>query len=102
MRIRIPGAVAATVTLLASTFLHGQALDPSFGDGGRRYVDFGSFDIARTVHVQPDGKIVLAGRSGAAASDAPSATPSLALARLLPSGLLDTSYAGGKVLDATQ
>ncbi len=37
--------------------------DPAFG--GTRLIDFGSFDIGEAVALQPDGKIVVAGRSGA-------------------------------------
>jgi len=55
------------------------ALDASFGVGGKVTVDFGSYENAAAVTVQPDGKIVVAGSGG--------------LARLTPSGALDPSSA---------
>jgi uncharacterized delta-60 repeat protein len=60
--------------------------DPSFGPTGPPgpLVDFGVFDAANAVALQPDGKIVVAGTSDA----------NFAIARLLPSGALDTSFAG--------
>ncbi len=64
------------------------SLDPSFGSGGKVTTDFGSFDQANAVVVQPDGKIVAAGGSG---SD-------FALARYNSDGSLDATFGtGGKV-----
>ena len=54
--ICLVGAAAAVADLV---------LDPSFDSDGRRTFDFGGTDFARAVVVQPDGKIVLAGRGGA-------------------------------------
>jgi len=65
-------------------------LDPTFGSGGKRVVDFGSDD--ESVHgaaLQPDGKIVLAGDSRLQP----------AVVRLKANGALDTSFDGdGKKL----
>jgi uncharacterized delta-60 repeat protein len=65
-------------------------LDPAFGSGGKRVVDFGSDD--ESVHgaaLQPDGKIVLAGDSRLQP----------AVVRLKANGALDTSFDGdGKKL----
>ena len=68
--------------------------DTSFGPGGFRSVDFGTkFQEADDIAIQPDGKIVAAGKSlpnGGLAS--------YALARLNTDGSLDTSFGtGGKV-----
>src|ERR687884_1817636 len=41
-----------------------QGLDPTFGTGGRVMTDFsGKTDVANSIALQPDGKIVLAGMS---------------------------------------
>jgi uncharacterized delta-60 repeat protein len=65
-------------------------LDPTFGSGGKRVVDFGGDD--ESVHgaaLQPDGKIVLAGDSRLQP----------AVARLRANGALDTTFDGdGKKL----
>jgi uncharacterized delta-60 repeat protein len=65
-------------------------LDPTFGSGGKRVVEFGSDD--ESVHgaaLQPDGKIVLAGDSRLQP----------AVVRLKANGALDTSFDGdGKKL----
>ncbi len=67
------------------------SVDTGFGTGGRLTTDFnGSDDEARGVAIQPDGKIVAAGSSGA--------IPQFALARYNPDGSLDSSFGvGGKV-----
>jgi uncharacterized delta-60 repeat protein len=60
-------------------------LDPTFGSGGKRVIDFGTDDEA--VHgaaLQPDGKIVLAGDSRLQP----------AVMRLKANGALDTSFDG--------
>ncbi len=66
-------------------------LDGSFGDGGRVLTTFepNSFDGAAAVLVQPDGKIVAAGRTRNAAS-----SYEFALARYLPNGALDSAFGG--------
>jgi uncharacterized delta-60 repeat protein len=69
-------------------------LDSSFDGDGRALVDFGGADQGRSVVLQPDGKIVMAGYSNAAG------TNDFAVARLGPSGALDASFgsAGGRQL----
>jgi uncharacterized delta-60 repeat protein len=65
------------------------SLDTSFGSGGKVTTDFGGFDAASAVAIQPDGKIIAAGRSGSG---------DFALARYNPDGSLDSSFgSGGKV-----
>jgi uncharacterized delta-60 repeat protein len=65
-------------------------LDPTFGSGGKRAVDFGSDDESvYGAALQPDGKIVLAGDSRLQP----------AVVRLKANGALDTSFDGdGKKL----
>jgi uncharacterized delta-60 repeat protein len=71
-------------------------LDATFGTGGKVLTDFsgaGSFDEARAVAIQPDGKVVAAGGSTAGGNDV------FALARYNFDGTLDATFgAGGKVL----
>jgi uncharacterized delta-60 repeat protein len=43
-------------------------LDTSFGNGGKKTVNFGGTDIPRAVLVQPNGRIVVAGGGGPASS----------------------------------
>ncbi len=45
------------------------SLDGSFGDGGKQTTDFGGHDFGNAVAVQADGKIVVAGTSGATGYD---------------------------------
>jgi uncharacterized delta-60 repeat protein len=63
-------------------------LDPSFGTGGKVTTTFGQNDVAFSVAVQPDGKIVTAGFG----------LFKFALARYNSNGTLDPSFGtGGKV-----
>ena len=66
------------------------AFDTTFGSGGRRTIDFGGDSGSLLgAALQPDGRIVLAGRSDL----------QVAVARLNPSGSLDTTFSGdGKKL----
>ena len=65
------------------------SLDPTFGSGGKVTTDFGGFDAASAVVIQPDGRIVAAGRSGGG---------DFALARYNADGSLDPTFgSGGKV-----
>jgi uncharacterized delta-60 repeat protein len=70
------------------------SLDTGFGAGGKVVTDIGSptgatDDLAEALAIQPDGKIVLAGRAGG----------DFALARYNPDGSLDTGFGtGGKVV----
>ena len=64
-------------------------LDPSFGDGGFVTTDFdGDTDIANAVLIQPDGKIVAAGKAKIDGDN------DFAVARYNPDGSLDTTFAG--------
>jgi uncharacterized delta-60 repeat protein len=73
-------------------------LDPTFAGDGRALVEFDGESSARAVAVQRDGKVLLAGRAvrplptGCCVSD-------FALARLTPTGSLDSSFGGdGRVV----
>ena len=60
-------------------------LDPTFGSGGKRIVDFGTDDESvYGAALQPDGKIVLAGDSRL----------QVAVVRLKANGALDTTFDG--------
>lgn len=63
------------------------SLDASFGFGGQRTTDFGfGNDFGRSVVLQPDGKIIVAGYAANAG------TTDFALARYLENGQLDSSF----------
>jgi uncharacterized delta-60 repeat protein len=71
------------------------SLDTTFGSGGIVTTEFGGYDSAEAVAVQPDGKIVAAGHGG---SGLGGGTGDFALARYNSDGSLDTSFgSGGKV-----
>ena len=75
--------------------LPGGSPDTSFGTGGRTTVDFGGSDDGTAMALQPDGKIVVAGTTGAFPNE------DTAVTRLQPNGLPDTSFgkAGKSVVD---
>ncbi len=99
----------ATPPVVVSDFLivryHSDGtLDASFGVGGEATTNFGGYDEARAVALQPDGKIIAAGVGG---SSDPVLDPlhgwivpaEFAVARYHPDGTLDRSFGvGGKVL----
>jgi uncharacterized delta-60 repeat protein len=72
-------------------------LDPTFSGDGRQIVDFGvnRRDIAHSLDIQSDGRIILAGSTGifeayvSSFSDLP---PRIALARLNRNGSLDSTF----------
>jgi uncharacterized delta-60 repeat protein len=64
-------------------------LDPSFGTGGTVITSFGGSDVASAVVVQPDGKLVVAGRTNIAGNTV------FALARYNPNGGLDPTFGTG-------
>jgi uncharacterized delta-60 repeat protein len=63
-----------------------QVLDTSFGTGGTEIVDLGGNDLATSVVLQPNGKIVVAGTT----SSGPNAQ--IGVIRLLPNGQPDTGF----------
>ena len=67
------------------------SLDPTFGSGGKVTTDFGWFEVAFAVVLQPDGKLVAAGGEGMQDAE-------FKLARYNPDGSLDPTFgSGGKV-----
>lgn len=78
-------------------YLSDGSLDDSFGTGGKVIIPVGQAnDIPFSVAVQPDGKIVMVGRSYIGATH--SSDWDISLVRLMPDGTLDSSFGdGGKV-----
>ena len=71
------------------------SLDTTFGTGGKVTTDFGGGEEARSVSIQSNGRIVVAGNSDAAGGGTGS---DFALARYNTDGSLDTTFGtGGKV-----
>jgi uncharacterized delta-60 repeat protein len=71
--------------------------DATFGTDGRVTTDFGAWESARALAIEPDGKIVLAGAS-AVFQPPPGGFDDFALARYNADGNLDATFgAGGKV-----
>jgi uncharacterized delta-60 repeat protein len=62
------------------------SLDSTFGSSGKVTTDFGGFDAASAVAIQPDGRIVAAGRTEGG---------DFALTRYNSNGSLDTTFGGG-------
>jgi uncharacterized delta-60 repeat protein len=69
--------------------------DNSFGTGGKAIVDLGGDDVATSIALQPNGKIVVAGSTRVGTSG------DVAVARLQPDGSPDTTFgrAGKSILD---
>lgn len=91
------GSLMALVTAFASTASYGQTpggLDASFGVGGKVLTNFGGTgDMARSVVVQPDGKLVAAGTTNV------NGATDFALVRYYDNGALDPSFGvDGKVV----
>ena len=74
--------------------------DATFGTQGRASVDISEYDVAMGVALQADGKVVLAGMSGASLSSI-GATLSFALARLKADGTPDPTFDGDGRLRTT-
>jgi uncharacterized delta-60 repeat protein len=87
---------------LLARYTPGGELDPTFGVGGIASTNFDgeSYDEPYAIALQPDGRIVLGGSSNTGGGIGRLfGADNLALARYLPSGLLDSSFGeGGKVV----
>jgi uncharacterized delta-60 repeat protein len=69
-------------------------LDQSFGNNGLVRTDFGAYEAAYDVALQPDGKIVVAGQQEPNGNES-----DFLIARYMPDGTLDTSFGdAGKVI----
>jgi uncharacterized delta-60 repeat protein len=92
-KIVVAGTASAGSRIIFAVARYNQldgSLDATFGSGGKTTVSFGSNPQtgdteARSIAIQPDGKIVVAGFTGSSG----------ALARLNSNGSLDTSFGGG-------
>jgi uncharacterized delta-60 repeat protein len=82
---RIVAVGSSTDDIAVALYRRNGRLDPSFDGDGRLLLDLGSFDDARDVTVQDDGKVVIVGNDGG----------HLAVIRLEPDGTLDSSFGGG-------
>jgi uncharacterized delta-60 repeat protein len=85
-----------TVGLTVARFNANGTLDQAFGNGGAVVFNFGDQAAeGNAIVLQPDGKIIVAGMSGAGAY---SELNDFALARFTSSGILDPSFgSGGKL-----
>ena len=88
-----------SIDFAVTRFNQDGSLDQSFGSGGKVATDFfGMEDEAQAVAIQPDGKIVVAGRAAIAAVTGGVLDFDFALARYNHDGSLDTGFgSGGKV-----
>lgn len=78
--------------MVVTRFSSDGSVDTTFGVDGTAKIDFGGYDFANALAVQPDGKIVVVGQSSSV----------WAVARLDTTGALDTTFDGdGKVLTTT-
>jgi uncharacterized delta-60 repeat protein len=84
------GSGGVTPRVAVARFTAAGALDSSFGTGGASVIDLGAYSVALGAAVQSDGKIVIVG------SQAPGLqVPNALIARLTPSGALDSSFGTG-------
>ncbi len=82
-------AAFAAVRLMADG-----TLDTGFGAGGRAVGEIGQLDFGQAAVLQPDGRIVVAGRTSLNRGD----DPRFGAVRFLPDGTLDPAFgSGGKV-----
>ena len=78
--------------LLVTRLSSDLSVDPGFGDGGTAWVDFGGDDSGFAAALQPDNKILVAGKRSGEDDD-------FAIARLHAGGALDGSFStDGKAL----
>jgi uncharacterized delta-60 repeat protein len=85
---RIVAAGRTGTNLAVARYNADGSLDPTFGVGGKVVTDLGSTEVARSVAIQPDGKIVVAGQTGG----------DFAVVRYNADGSLDTSFGSGGVV----
>ncbi len=82
--------VGAAVSPFVEAFGTDGVPDPGFGTGGLLSVDLGANAIAEATTLQPDGKLLVAGRL--------LAKPEAFVLRLLPDGSLDPTFGSGGVV----
>ncbi len=70
------------------------ALDPTFGQWGVALIDFtGGYEEGLSIALQPDGKLVVAGRTAR-----PGGAADFGIARLMPNGARDPSFGWGGIV----
>lgn len=92
------GGSIANRNYAALRLLEDGSLDSTFGNRGIKEVDLGyPFEVAQTVRLQPDGRIILAGE----VSNSETAGRRVGVTRLLSDGSLDLSFgvSGWQILD---
>lgn len=94
-KLVIAGGGGSEGLFLVARYLADGTLDPAFGSGGAVTTDMTTgTDLATSLVIQPDGRILAGGTSVAAIYG----QSDLALARYLPDGSLDASFgAGGRL-----
>ncbi|MBS1797974.1 MAG: VCBS repeat-containing protein [Acidobacteria bacterium] len=100
MKLRTIGIILAALIFAAfsgNAYALPGDLDTTFGTGGIALTNFGFHDYGKSVVVEPDGKIVVAGHSTNALS---SFTSDISLVRYNSDGSLDPGFGtGGKVVN---
>jgi uncharacterized delta-60 repeat protein len=77
---------SASGDIAVARYLANGSLDSSFDTDGKVTTDFSNNDYAKSVAIQPDGRIVVGGRTVSCSST------DMALVRYEPTGALDTSF----------
>ena len=86
--VTVGGAGFGQVGFELARYRRNGTLDPTFGDGGKVVTRYEGAN-ARTVAIQPNGRIVVAGYN----------TTGFAMARYLSNGRLDRSFSGNGTID---
>ena len=89
-----PAGGGANTDFALMRFLPDGRPDPTFGTAGRVTTDFGRQEEARAVALQPDGRIVVAGRISMPVPVQGALFFVIALARYMPDGSLDPTFSG--------
>jgi uncharacterized delta-60 repeat protein len=84
----LSGFIFFGLTVVNTSLASAQALDSSFGAGGKVEVDFGVSVAPSDATLQPDGKIVVVGTT----DNFQIATQVFGVARFLPNGSLDSTF----------
>ncbi|MGE3912883.1 MAG: hypothetical protein AB7K36_26230 [Chloroflexota bacterium] len=82
-------------SVLLARYLPNGTVDGAFGSGGKVSVNFGLDSSVNDLLLQPDGKLVIAGSVHQINLPLPIQPRNLLVARFLPSGSLDPTFAGG-------
>lgn len=102
-RILAVGIIArqdsGAIEIVAARFLSNGSLDPSFGEGGKVFLDVGNYYVGISgIAVQNDGKILLSGfRQAAPVMPGPPAASQAILLQLNENGSKDASFGIGGI-----